>query len=238
MYRQLIVNGDSYMAAYADGNGHVDLAKKLGIKYSQSLAAGGSTNSRLIRTTLKHSYSSTEPTLYVLGIGFISRWEVPILDVPDDNTFEGRWTNPQNQDYVDRWQYKWTKNETQQLMELKLQSDMYSILDRLEDLMYGLLAMVTNLHSRGHRILMYQQADNIYQQFLDHPRLSLLKNNPIFLDGLKWQAVPWQLTNGVPPMVYGSAVYHVPDNFKHPESGCHQLLNNFLVDYINRHQII
>jgi hypothetical protein len=238
MYRQLIVNGDSYMAAYADGLGHSDLAQKLGIEYAQSLAIGGSTNSRLIRTTLKHSYSSVEPTFYMLGIGFISRWEVPILDVSYDNTFEGRWTNPQNQDYVDRWQHRWTKKETQQLIELKLMSDVFSILDRMEDLMYNLLSLSESLHSRGHKILMYQQADNIYQEFLNHPRLKLLKNNPIFVDGLGWQAVPWQLKNGVLPMTYGMEVYQVPDNLRHPQSGCHELLNNFLVDYIKNHQII
>jgi hypothetical protein len=242
MYHQLIVNGDSYMAAYAEGLGHNDLAQTLGIESARSLAIGGSANSRLIRTTLKHSYSITKPTFYVLGVGFISRWEVPIMepsrDVLHDNTFEGRWTNPQNQDYADRWQYRWTEKETRQLIELKLMSDMFSILDRMEDLMYNLLSLSESLHSRGHKVLMYQQADNIYQEFLNHPRLKLLKNNPVFVDGLEWRAVPWQLKNGVPPMAYGTEIYQVPDDLRHPQPGCHAPLNNFLVDYIKKYQII
>ena len=237
VYHNLVVNGDSYMEAYAKGGGHTDLANQLGIAQSHSLAIGGSANSRLIRTTLKHSYASAQPTFYILGIGFISRWEVAILDAKD-NAFEGRWTNPQNQDYMDQWQYGWTKKHTQQLVDLKLMADMFSILDRLEDLMLGLLSLVDSLHSRGHKILMYQQADNIYQQFLDHPRLALLKNNPVFIDGLNWQAVPWQLGQGVPPMSYGMEIHYVPDNLRHPQSGCHDVLNTFLADYIKQHQII
>jgi hypothetical protein len=236
-YHKLVVNGDSYMEAYAQGGGHLDLANRLGIADSESLAIGGSANSRLVRTTLKHSYASTQPTFYVLGIGFISRWEVAILE-DNDNSFEGRWTNPQNQDYVDRWQHGWTKKQTQQLVELKLMADVFSIPDRVEDLMLSLLSLADSLHSRGHKILMYQQADNIYQRFLEHPRLALLKNNPVFVDGLNWQAVPWQLKKGVPPMAYAMEIYHVPDDLRHPAYGHHDVLNTFLVDYIKQNNII
>jgi len=236
-YHKLVVNGDSYMQAYAQGNGHLDLANRLGISHSESLAIGGSANSRLVRTTLKHSYASAQPTFYVLGIGFISRWEVAILEAKHDS-FEGRWTNPQNQDYVDQWQHGWTKKQTQQLVELKLMADVFSIPDRLEDLMYSLLSLVDSLHSRGHKILMYQQADNIYQRFLEHPRFALLKNNSVFIDGLNWQAVPWQLKQGVPPMAYAMEIYHVPDDLRHPASGHHDVLNTFLVDYIKQNKII
>ena len=243
MFGQLVVNGDSYMDAYARGNGHIDLGQRLGINQCHNLAIGGSPNSRLIRTTLKHSYSAVEPTFYIIGLGFLSRWEVPILDI-DDNSFEGRWTNPQNQEFSHHWQIEWGRKDTEQLIKLKLNADIHSILDRLEDLMYNLLSLAQNLYSRGHGILIYQQADNIYQQLLNHPRVSLLKNNPVFVDGLAWRAVSWQLSHGVPPMKYTNEsstitqVYHVPDDMHHPESGCHDLLNTFLVDYIKNNQLI
>lgn len=233
----LAVNGDSYMEVYASGGGHIDLGQQLGIEKCHSMAIGGSANSRLIRTTLKHSYQTNRPTLYVLGIGFISRWEVAILDA-DPDSFEGRWTNPQNQDYRDRWQREWGPKETEQLVRLKLNADMYSILDRLEDLMYNLLSLVQSLHVRGHRIIMYNQADKIYQEHLEHARVAMFKNNPVFIDGLKWRAVPWQLDNGVPPTQYAMTIYHVPDDLKHPQSGHHGLLNSFLVDYIKTHGIM
>jgi hypothetical protein len=237
MFSQLVVNGDSYMEAYAQGNGHVDLGQRLGINKCHSMAIGGSPNSRLIRTTLKHSYAAQEPTIYVLGVGFISRWEVAILNA-DDDSFEGRWTNPQNQDYKNLWQREWGKKETEKLIELKLNADMWSILDRFEDLMYNLLSLIDSLHARGHGILMYQQADNCYHDWLDHPKMSRLKNNSVFIDGLAWRAVQWQLNNGVPPMKYAMEIYHVPDDMRHPQSGCHDLLNTFLVNYIKNNKLI
>jgi hypothetical protein len=236
---RLVVNGDSYMELYAQGNGHADLANRLSIPNSKSLAIGGSPDTRIIRTCLKDSYLTTESTLYVIGVGFLSRWEVPILKVDSEEEFEGRWTNPQNQNYVDRWEHHWSRKDTEQLMELKLKSDFYSVPDRLEDLMYRLIAMITDLHSRGHRALIYQQADDIYQRYLDRNTMRLFHNNPIFINSLKWLAVPWQLERGIPTNPLSTnAPYKVPDNIRHPMAGRHELLNEFLQNYIIEHKII
>ena len=70
----LVVNGCSYQESYARGQGHMDLAQRLGfvdehnIPQASTLAIGGSANSRILRTTLKHSYQATQPMFYVLGI--------------------------------------------------------------------------------------------------------------------------------------------------------------------------
>jgi hypothetical protein len=237
----LVVNGCSYMEAYSAGSGdqigHVDLARRLGIETSESLAIGGSANTRIIRTTLKHSYQTAQPTLYVLGMTFLSRLEIPILE--NQSEFEGRWTNPQNQQFVKYWQYGWGQSETDQFIDIKLKSEIYSILDRVEDLMYKILSMISDLHARGHRALVYQQADPLYQEYLDNPRLARFKSTPAIIDGYRWRSVPWQLSNGVPPTDYGeNPIYHVPDDMKHPMNGFHQKLNEFLVGYIHQNSIL
>ena len=225
------------MEAYALGGGPADLAQRLGISTSESLAIGGSANTRIIRTTLKHSYQTTEPTFYVLGMTFLSRLEIPILERQSE--FEGRWTNPQNQQFVKDWQYGWSQAETDQFVELKLKSEIYSILDRTEDLMYKILSMIVDLKSRGHGVLVYQQADNLYHDYLDDPRLQLLKSTTAIIDGYRWRSVPWQLKKGVPPMDYGiNPKQHVPDDIHHPMHGHHQTLNEFLVDYVNQHAVL
>ena len=154
----LVVNGCSYMESYAVGQGHVDLAQQLGLDYPVSLAIGGSANSRILRTTLKHSYTAP-PTFYVLGMTFLSRLEIPICEQLND--FEGRWVNPQNQEFKSRWQHDWTQADSDQFVETKLKSEVFSILDRIEDLMYRMLSAIADLQSRGHRVLMFQQADNL-----------------------------------------------------------------------------
>lgn len=232
-YHKLVVNGCSYMEAYASGNGHVDLAQQLGIENSESLAIGGSANSRILRTTLKHSYQQTLPTFYVLGMTFLSRLEIPILENQDE--FEGRWTNPQNQKYKSEWQYGWTDLETAQFVDLKLKTELYSILDRAEDLMYRIISAIHDLKSRGHAVLIYQQADSIYQDCLSNSRLSLFKTHKEIIDGYAWCAVSWQHQQGVLAMYEDAAV---PPDLRHRAAGHHQKLNEFLINYIHSWNIL
>ena len=222
------------METYASGKGHVDLANRLQIPRSYSLAIGGSANTRIIRTTLKHSYETDCPTLYVLGMTFLSRLEIPILE--NQNEFEGRWTNPQNQDFVQDWQSHWTQQDTDRFVELKLKSEIHSILDRVEDLMYRLVSLISDLHRRGHKVLVYQQADNLYQGFLEDSRLKLFQQ-PEFVGGYAWQAIVWQHNQGVPATRYQTPVT-VPADMMHRESGAHQKLNEYLYKYIQQHNIL
>lgn len=238
MIDRLVVNGDSYMQVYANGNGHVDLAEKLNISRAASLAMGGSANSRIIRTTLKDSYiHNNQPTLYVLGIAFLSRWELPIVEAQSDS-FEGRWTNPQNQDLRHRWQHNWSERDTDKLVDLRLQSDIYSCVDRIEDLMFQLMAMIDCLHKRGHRVLCFQQSDKVFEEFVDKLPINLFASTPVFVDQLKWRAVAWQHSQGVLPNTYIDTRYEVPDDMRHPAAGHHHILNQRLVDYIRQHNIL
>jgi hypothetical protein len=235
-YCKLVVNGCSYMEAYASGHGQQDLAQRLNIANSESLAIGGSNNSRILRSTLKHSYQQESPTFYVLGMTFLSRLEIPILE--NQSEFEGRWTNPQNQQFKQYWQYGWTDTETAQFVDIKLKTEIYSILDRTEDLMYRIISLIHDLQRRGHGVLIYQQADSLYLDYLASPRLGLFKKFIEIVDGYSWRAVPWQLSQGVPGMNYGSGINIVPDDIKHPAPGYHQTLNEFLINYINDHRLI
>jgi hypothetical protein len=235
-YKQLVVNGCSYMHKYASGLGHVDLKNQLGIDSAQSIAVSGSANSRILRTTLKHSYVTTVPTFYVLGMTFISRLELPICE--EEDSFEGRWANPQNQEFKSRWQLHWTDQDCKQFVETKLKSEVYSIVDRTEDLMYRMLSTVNDLKSRGHAVLMYQQADNLYQQHLHDPKLSLLNSCSEIVHGFEWRATAYQHEQGVPGSKYPPGSPHVPPDMTHPEQGQHRVLNTYLTNYINEHKIL
>jgi hypothetical protein len=241
MIQQLVVNGCSYAESYAGGNGHVDLASRLGIvdhhniPQAVSLAIGGSANSRILRTTLKHSYVTRVPTLYVLGLTFVSRLELPICNPVDE--FEGAWCNPQNQEFESRWQHQWTKKDSEQFVETKLKSEVYSILDRTEDIMYRVISTITDIQSRGHRVLIFQQADNLYQAHLSNPRLKLFQR-PEIIEGFAWRAIAWQYEQGVRPKTYPFGSPSVPPDMTHPEIGQHELINQYLTNYIQEHKIL
>jgi hypothetical protein len=232
MIKQLVANGCSYIFTYAEGNGHMDLASTLRLPTAHSIAVSGSANSRIIRTTLKHSYQTTVPTFYLVGLTFVSRLELPILD--SNNEFEGRWINPQNQEYSTSWQHNWTQKDVEQFVDLKLKSEVYSIEDRLEDLMYRVVSLISDLQLRGHRVLLFQTGDNLYQHLLDHPKFKLF-DRPEIVEGFRWRSVAWQHSVGVPQK---NSHLTVPKDMRHPEPGAHAQLNSFLVDYINKNKIL
>jgi hypothetical protein len=238
MIQHLVVNGCSYMEVYANGGGHADLAQQLGIADCSSLAIGGSANSRIIRSTLKHSYQATVPTFYLLGMTFLSRLEIPILGQDPNREFEGTWTNPQNQQFRSQWVPHWSDADTAQWIELKLKSEIYSIADRLEDLMYRMLSLQASLTARGHRVLMYQQADNIYQEFLEDSRFEHFKNNLGIKDGFAWRSIAWQHMHEVAKVIYPKGNQHVPPDMAHPLPGHHLMINTHLTQYINDAKIL
>ena len=238
MIQQLVANGCSYMDMYAKGGGHADLAQQLGIANCSCLAIGGSANSRIIRSTLKHSYQTTVPTFYLLGMTFLSRLELPILYQDPAREFEGSWTNPQNQQFRSQWMPNWTDRDTKQWVGLKLKSELQSIVDRLEDLMYRMLSLQTSLTARGHRVLMYQQADNIYQEFLEDSRFELFKNNTGIKDGFVWRSIAWQHGHKVAAVTYSETDQYVPPDMAHPLPGHHLMINTHLTQYIKDAKIL
>jgi len=238
MIQQLVVNGCSYMEMYTVGNGHEDLAQQLDIANCSSLAIGGSANSRILRSTLKHSYQATVPTFYLLGMTFLSRLEIPILGQDPNREFEGAWTNPQNQQFRSQWVPHWSDSDTAQWIELKLKSEIYSIADRLEDLMYRMLSLQASLTARGHRVLMYQQADNIYQEFLEDSRFEHFKNNLGIKDGFAWRSIAWQHMHEVAKVIYSKDNQYVPPDMTHPLAGHHLMINTHLTQYIKDAKIL
>ena len=240
MIEGLVVNGCSYMDVYAAGGGHIDLAKKLKLDHSESISQSGCSNSRIIRTTLKHSYFSKRKNLYILGTTFISRNEAPILRCDDPGSFEGRWTNPQNQMYQTDWDFHWTKKDTDNFVNLKLKEEINSITDRTEDLMYRLLSLIESLNSRGHQVLIYQQADTDYLEIKKSPRLRLFKTKTNFVMGFLWSAIQWQHSQGVPVQEgnYNNIYGYCPDNMKHRAPGHHDKINEFLTEYIQVYRLL
>jgi len=232
MINNLVVNGCSYMELYASGLGHVDLATRLNIAHSHSLALGGSANSRIIRTTLKHSYTVEQPTLYILGMTFVSRREIPILNPVHGQSFEGMWTNPQNQDFESQWQAQWSRSDTDLYVKLKLKWEWMSVADRMEDLMYRIVSMGQDLMSRGHRVLVFQQADDLHLEIFDHPRFDLFRKQPWIID-YTWRSIVWQHKQGVP----GTGA-KAPEPIRHRHPQHYHQLNKFLTDYIWTHDIL
>lgn len=235
MIKQIVANGCSYMDEYCQGLGHVDLGNRLGIYKAQKLALTGCANDRIIRSTLKHSYATEIPTLYIIGITFMSRWELPIND--NGTAFEGRWINPQAIYSKVKWQPWWTEADTITFKDLKFKSVSLAEPDQLEDLMYRLISMLHDLRSRGHQAVIYNQADAAIPELTKDSKFELLFSEPSFVNALNWLAIPWQQQQGATTKTYPLGDKPPPE-FRHILRGNHSYLNTYLTNYIQEHKIL
>lgn len=233
MIGQLVVNGCSYMECYAQGQGHQDLADRLLIPESKSLAKAGTCNNRIIRTTLKHSYQSTIPSLYVIGLTFLDREELPIGK--EKSQFEGRWISIQNGFLDLNFEDTWSQRDCDNYLDLKVKIRMVdNLVDRTEDLMYKILSMIGDLQSRGHQALVFAQVAEEFCFHIDHPRLQLLKSTANIVDGLTWGANTWQVEQGAKTEIDD----RVPLKMQHISAGQHRYVNTFLENYIREHSLL
>lgn len=226
---ELVANGCSYMLGYGAGGGQ-DLARRLQIPKSSSIACAGSPNSRIIRTTLKHSYQTSKPTFYVIGLSFVCRWEISVSETL--NEFEGRWVNVATMSEFQP-QFNWTKQDSESFTELNFKGATFGMHDMWDDLIFRLLSMLGDLRSRGHRALIYNQID-APESFLNDSQIKLLSQDTAFVHALCWRALPWQRSQGVPAIETDTS----PEDCKHLKIGYHKHLNTFLTDYITQHNIL
>lgn len=235
MVNRLVANGDSYMHAYANGQGPKDLANQLGIAESASFALPGSCNSRIIRTTLKDSYTINQPTLYIVGLSFLHRNELPISW---GDEFEGRWLSFQvdlNPEKIDS--YFWSSSDSKRAVECFTKLAPYAVKDQLEQLMFSLLAMISDLTKRGHQVVVFRQPPETYVELnlLDEERFKFFKNCVNIVDGLKWSSLEFLVDKDIQ---YLPADSGLPKNMRHPQPGEHKYLNEFLVEYIAKHNLL
>ena len=107
--------------------------------------------------------------------------------------------------------------------------------------MFQTLAAIASLKSRGHAVLVYQQADDGYDCYLGSARLQHLDSCANIVDGMRWRAIQYQHELGVPAFTKtGNFIgpQTVPEHIKHRQPGEHNKLNEFLVKYINDHRIL
>lgn len=240
MISQILLNGCSYNEVYATGEGLQELAKSLNIEKFYSLAMGGSSNSRIIRTTLKHSYRFDCPTFYLVGLTFASRWELPIIEATPAREFEGRWTNPQSQrKRGEKLQFNWSDKNTELFKDLSFKSVVLAQSDLLEDLMYRCLSLIGDLRHRGHRVLIYNNCNANFGELIEEDsRFSFVKNEPAFVDNLRWTAIPWQHQQGAQAVVYGSDITPPPPELRHIAPHDYRFKNEYLLNYIQEHKIL
>jgi hypothetical protein len=98
------------------------------------------------------------------------------------------------------------------------------------------LSTIHSLESRGHQVVMYQQADEWWHGMSqqDLARLTLLDEHKNIVDGFRWCAVREQHRAGV---LHLPNEEHVEPELRHRLTGEHGWLNNYLETYIRKHEL-
>jgi len=234
MIQRLVTNGCSYMHVHAQGNGHLDLANCLNINNSESLALSGSCNSRIIRTTLQDCYTTTQSTLYVIGLTFFHRYELSVRQ--GDPTPDGKWvsfTGTGASMFTDYEQHITKK-------DLGIYADLHAKFLYLSevgmDLQWRLLSLIDALHHQGHRVVIFNTAEAGVDYWLtNNPKFDPVRSRREIIDGLKWRSIPWQFDQGAKWL---SEDEKHPLECRHVAPGNHKWLNQFLIDHINANNIL
>lgn len=232
MIDRLVVSGCSYMECYSEGQGHVDLATKLGLKTSHSLAQSGSCNDRILRSVLRDCLSTSEPSLYIVGLTFLHRYELPIKSQATD---DGLWESCTGKPLTSRnesWRQEISLSEYNNYSALR--AHMFYLNESLEKLIYWILATVHTVKSRGSRIVLFNTAESGVDEFLDQHRFRLL-NIPEIVNGYKWQSIRYQLDQGAK---YNPDDHRLEKYVRHVSPGQHKWLNDFLTNYIQEYKIL
>lgn len=232
MINRLVISGCSYMEQYAEGHGHVDLASSLGLQDYHSFAQSGSCNDRILRSVLRDCLSSSCPSLYVVGLTFLHRYELPIRYKSTD---DGLWVSCTGKTLASR-NSEWRQNIelTEYNTYSALRAHMFYLNESLEKLMYWLLATINTVKSRGSRIVVFNTAESGVDDFLDQDRFRPL-NIPEIVGAYRWRSIKYQFDQGAQWNQHDSGL----DLYtRHVASGQHRWLNDFLTNYIQEHKIL
>ena len=239
MIDRLFVNGCSYMNLYAQGNGHIELASLLGIKESTTIAKPGQCNDRIIRTTIQDMYCTNQKTLYVLGLTFLMRFDLPLNQHCD--VIDGHWITL-HEDLIPKQKNLWFPNIEQNQLLPYLHLHHRWILTHenmcrsvVKDLIGRLATLVAAARSLGHRMLIFRTVESPVWIGLQDQDLKIFTARPEMIQDLAWCSIPWQIKQGAKSP---DSDANIPRDFRHILPGEHRFLNDFLFDYIKCNEIL
>jgi hypothetical protein len=239
MVTQLVTNGCSYMTHQAMDGGIEHLADLLGISNTQDISRPGNSNQSIIRTTLEHSLQTDQPTLYVVSITYLPRLELPVaLHTDQWSSGRDRWLNITNTDF-DQTLLKTTttKHEIMDYVDLKHRIYNDANYELVRELFRNLRMLIDSVKARGHSIAVFNSAEERVVDCFNTVGIDeFAKFDSVeFIDQLSWLSNQYQYDNG---LTWDDGDEKFPLVQRHVRSGQYKLLNNFLVDYINKHCII
>ena len=96
--------------------------------------------------------------------------------------------------------------------------------------------MVDSILRNGHSIIIFNTADLTLTKFKDHTPLQYISNYKHIINALSWVSNKYQFDNGAKSMENDNS--SLPYECRHVDIGQHKYLNEYLLRYINKHNLL
>ncbi len=237
---RLVINGCSYLVQYVRGGGHYDLAEQLLPPNSEvvSLCMAGGSNSRIVRTTLEDCYNSTIPTLYVIGVTFMHRFELPILKVDHkQEKYIGFTDNFKHPTTYKPFNDGVTINDVKKFNELQLKFNISAEREMIINLVYSLTSLVDSIVRSGHSVVVFNTGEIAFKRYETCNAIQYVSRYKQIVKKLHWYSNEYQFCHGarVDPQDISRNMELI---CKHVAEGEHSILNNFLTHYIKNNDLL
>ena len=244
--KRLVANGCSFINHYTQGHGHHDLANSLNIPECFDLSVAGSSNQRIIRTTLQDCYQTKTPTLYIIGITFLYRFELPVLvkeeeeeekeDIIDNSKYQSfNFTHDCN--YYNNLDAGITINDINTFKKLLFKFISFAEEEQVIALYNSIVATIDSIIANGHTAVVFNTGELIFKRYANHTKLKHIKKYKQIIESFNWLSNRYQFDNGAKCDTNDENL-NIHQECKHVASGQNKHLNKYLINYINTNNII
>jgi hypothetical protein len=232
---KLLVNGCSFSANYYLAN---NLAKQIGLDGAVSIANGGSSNRRIIRTTLEYLEEHNDIGFVLIGLSFSRRKEGTFLPVEKD---VDNWVQYSNNGI--QWHYipegskfKTSKEQVEQYIQDVYATDLD--IKHIDQLLCDLTLLSGYLSNRGINHLFYNFCERRYLEYFENVNSKyqqIVERNPHIVPLDKFIANLFLYEHG--------AKYAEPEErwmpfARHYNGDEYIHLNNYFIHYLRTHKLI
>ena len=228
--KELVINGCSYTTEWSG------TCKKLGLKMgfnkTTNLSLPGSSNDRIFRSTLEYIFKN-KVDFVILALTFWDRQEAPWAK-------EGTWT-----DYSPNGIMRPSDVTTTDMYNTYIQDRFRYDIDNnyIDKLLNNIITFSGWLDSQNIKYLIFSSPGGNYIEpgfLFNHykntiEKLDYVRKNPRLIDGADWSSNLYMAENGGVGLERDQ---HLEPMSKHYNADSFNILNEFILDYVKKHNLL
>lgn len=213
-HQRLLVVGESYMEPFVQEQGHLELARRLGIPETHCLVFPGSAIDQCIRSLIEYMLEEDCSMLVVWGLTFVSRFDV-LLSEHGDNPHISKWASFNGNDFnaVDKNSIIDYENMLAAARTLSGPRNL-NYDELVKDYLNRVIAAAAFIKGRNSDHIIYSQCGIDCKDFVQK---RYIQKDLGFIDPFGFAVNGWLQSQGVPLSKIDLESHpHLPKEFMHP----------------------